>query len=183
MGSRITGIAFDYRRVTGPLPVEVTLDEAIREAHHDDGFMRRLALTVLESRPPVGRRRDFAPERGGEHAGTIDIKHGAITPITNLARFHAIDAGLTENRTVPRLRVAAAAGRISEQLRDDLEEAFRLAWRIRLEHHVTQAMSGQAPDDFVDPETLRPIPRRALGEALRVIDGAQDALAKQWRLR
>ena len=183
MGSRITGIAFDYRRVTGTLEVEVALDEAIREAHRDRAFMRRLATTVLETRPPTGRRQDIVVERGGEHPGTVDVKHGAITPITNLARFYAIDAGLTENRTVARLRGAAAAGRITEQQRDDLEEAFRLAWRIRLEHHVTQAGAGDPADDFVTPGSLRPIPLRSFGEALRIVDAAQTALAKEWHVR
>jgi CBS domain-containing protein len=183
MGSRITGIAFDFRRVTGELEVDRDLDEAIRGAHRDTAFMRRLAKTVLELEPAAGRRGEIALERRGEHAGTFDVKHGAITPITNLARFYAIDAGLTENRTVERLRGAADAGRIPAGLRDDLWEAFRLAWRVRLEHHVLMVGSGAQPDDFVDPATLRPIPRRSLGEALRVVAEAQSALARELRLR
>jgi CBS domain-containing protein len=182
MGSHLTGIMFDYRRVTGTLEVEVVLDEVIREAHRDPAFMKRLATSVVEVRPPTGRRHAIDVKHG-EHPGKLDIKRGAITPITNLARFYAIDAGLTENRTVARLRGAAAAGRISEQLRDDLEEAFRLAWRIRLEHHVLQAEAGEPLDDFVVPESLRPIPRRSLGEALRLVDDAQSMLAGEWVLR
>jgi len=119
----------------------------------------------------------------GEHRGTLDVKHAGITPITNLARFCAIDAGLTENRTVDRLRGAASAGRISDRLREDLEEGFRLLWRIRLEHHVMRVESGAPPDDFVDPETLRPIPRSSLGSALRLVAEAQAELARRYGLR
>jgi CBS domain-containing protein len=182
MGSHLTGIMFDYRRVTGTLEVEVVLDEVIREAHRDPAFMKRLATSVVEVRPPTGRRHGIDVKHG-EHPGKLDIKRGAITPITNLARFYAIDAGLTQNRTMARLRGAAAAGRISEQLRDDLEEAFRIAWRIRLEHHVLQAEAGEPLDDFVVPESLRPIPLRSLGEALRLVDEAQSVLAGEWALR
>ena len=60
MGARITGIAFDYRRVTGAVDIEATLDEVIRRAGGDRGFVRRLATTALESGPPVGRHRDIA---------------------------------------------------------------------------------------------------------------------------
>lgn len=79
MGTRITNIAFDYRRVTGPVDIEPALDEVIRGARNDRSFVRRLVATVLESRPPLGRFRDVVVERGGEHPGTVDIKHGGIT--------------------------------------------------------------------------------------------------------
>ncbi len=184
MGPRVAGIAFDFRRVAGPLQVERELAEVIRVARDDRAFMRRLANTVLDLRAPISRRLDIAVERGGEHAGTLNVKHAGITPITNLARFWAIQAGLTENRTIERLRGAAALGRISDRLEDDLEESFRLLWGIRLEHHVTQVEQGVQPDDHVEPGSLRPIPRRSLGEALRVIDAAQSTLrAREGRLR
>ncbi len=181
MGSHLTGIMFDYRRVTGTVEADVALDEMIRGAHRDRAFMKRLGTAAVEVRPPTSRRHAIDVKHG-EHPGRLDIKHGAITPITNLARFYAIDAGLTENRTVARLRAAAAADRITDQLRDDLEEAFRLGWRIRLEHHVLQAEAGDALDDLVVPESLRPIPLRSLGEALRVVAEAQSILAGELSL-
>jgi len=181
MGSHLTGIMFDYRRVTGTVEAEVALDEMIRGAHRDRAFMKRLGTAAVEVRPPTGRRHAIDVKHG-EHPGRLDIKHGAITPITNLARFFAIEAGLTENHTVARLRAAAAADRITDQLRDDLEEAFRLSWRIRLEHHVLQAEAGDALDDLVVPESLRPIPLRSLGEALRVVGDAQSDLARELAL-
>ena len=181
MGSHLTGIMFDYRRVTGTVEAEVALDEVIRGAHRDRAFMKRLATAAVEVRPPTGRRRAIDVKHG-EHPGRLDVKHGAITPITNLARFYAIDAGLTENRTVARLRAAAAADRITDQLREDLEEAFRLSWRIRLEHHVSQAEAGDALDDLVAPDSLRPIPLRSLGEALRVVGEAQNVLVRELAL-
>jgi signal-transduction protein with cAMP-binding, CBS, and nucleotidyltransferase domain len=178
MGTRITNIAFDYRRVTGPVDIEPALDEVIRDARNDLSYVRRLVATVLESRPPVGRFRDVVVPRGGEHPGRVDIKHGGITPITNLARLSAIRAGVTENRTLERLRGAAAAGLISEGLRLALTESFRLLWRVRLEHHVAQLEQGTSPDDFVDPASLTPISRRAIGVAFHTIASAQTSVAK-----
>lgn len=179
MGARISGIAFDYRRVTGAVDIEATLDRAIRNASSDPGFLRRLAATVLESHPPVGRFRDIVVEHGGEHAGTIDIKHGGITIVINLARFYAIRAGLTDNHTVDRLSGAASTGVIADRTRNDLVDAFRLLWRVRLEHHAERVESNARPDDFVDPESLPPVTLAALGASLRVIADAQAGLAKE----
>jgi signal-transduction protein with cAMP-binding, CBS, and nucleotidyltransferase domain len=177
MGARITGIAFDYRRVAGDVDIERVLDGVIRETRNDRAFMGRLAATVMETRPAVGRRRDLVLERGGAHAGKLDVKHGGITVVTNLARLLALRAGIAENRTVERLRGAAASGAISDRARDDLVEAFRLLWRVRLEHHVGQIERGEEPDDFVDPAELDAVSRGSLATALSVVAGAQKTLA------
>ena len=179
MGARIAGIAFDYRRVTGEVDIEPTLDEVIRAAGRDPAFIRRLARTALESAPPVGRFRDIVVKHRGEHAGRIDIKRDGITIVTNLARIYTILAGVTENRTTERLRSAASAGVISERIRDDLLEAFRLLWKIRLEHHAEQIERNDVPDDFVDPVTLPPITGRALGGSFRAIVSAQERLGDE----
>lgn len=177
MGALVAGIAFDYRRVTGAVDIEAALDEVIRAASGDPDFTRRLATTAIKLTPPVGRSRDVVVKRRGEHPGRIDIKRGGITIVTNLARTHAIRAGVTVNRTIERLRSAASAGVISERTRDDLLEAFRLLWRIRLEHHAEQIERGQVPDDYVDPASLPSITGGALGGSLQAIAAAQKELA------
>ncbi len=181
--SAFTGIAFDFRRVAGPLDVEPTLSELIRRAPWNQQFMRHLARTAVDARPPTGFFRDLVVESKGHAAGTLDVKHAGITPITNLARVYAMGTGLTENRTLRRLREAEAAGRIDEETRAGLDESFRLLWQIRLEHQCGQVKQGQQPDDFVDPRSLGPLTRQGLKEAFRVIDGAQRDLAGQLGLR
>jgi signal-transduction protein with cAMP-binding, CBS, and nucleotidyltransferase domain len=183
MGARITGIAFDYRRVTGPVDIEPVLDEVIREAGRDRAFIHRLATTALESAPPVGKRSDIEVPRHGEHAGRVDVKHEGITLVTNLARVYGIVAGVSENRTVERLRSAADAGVIDATTRDDLTEALRLLWRIRLERHSELAARAAPADDLVDPSLLPRVTERALGGSLRVIAEAQVALAGQLGIR
>jgi signal-transduction protein with cAMP-binding, CBS, and nucleotidyltransferase domain len=179
MGALVAGIAFDYRRVTGAVDIEPALDEVIRSARGDPGFIRRLATTAIRQAPPVGRFRDVVVERRGEHPGRIDIKRGGITIVTNLARTHAIRAGVTVNRTTERLRSAASAGVIPDRTREDLLEAFRLLWRIRLEHHAEQIERNEVPDDFVDPASLPPITGRALGGSFRAIAAAQKEMANE----
>ena len=182
-GKAFTNIALDYRRVAGPLDVESTLDDLIRRASHDPAFPRRLAHTAVEFRPPTGFFRDFVVEAKGSHAGTLDVKHGGITPITNLARAHAVGAGLTNNRTLRRLRDVVATGALDPELGAGLEEAFRLLWRVRLEHQAAQVRAGLPPDDAVDPRSLGPLTRRGLKEAFRLIQRAQRALASAMGFR
>lgn len=177
MGALVAGIAFDYRRVTGAVDIEPALDDVIRAASDDPGFIRRLATTAIKRSPPVGRFRDVIVERRGEHPGRIDIKHGGITIVTNLARIQAIRAGVTVNRTTERLRSAASAGVVADHTRQDLLEAFRLLWKIRLEQHAEQIERGEVPDDFVDPASLPPITGSALGGSFRAIAAAQKELA------
>jgi CBS domain-containing protein len=179
-GSIFTSIVFDYRRVTGALGIETVLDDLIRRASADQTFLRHLARRALDRKPPTGFRGNLVVEGKGEHAGTLDVKHGGITLITNIARALGIGSGLTERGTVKRLRGAAAAGRIDTELQEGLEEAFGVLWRTRLEHHVRCWQSGRPLDDFVDPATLGPLSRRALKESFGIIAHAQDALATEF---
>ena len=178
-----TAIAFDYRRVCGPLTVEGNLDAVVRSAPNHPVFLRHLARNAVASRPPTGFRRDLVVQADGEHAGTLDVKHGGITLVTSLARAHALAAGSTEIRTLRRLRDATAAGRIDEESRAGLEESFRLLWQIRLEHQSGLAEAGRAADDFVDPASLGPVTRQGLKESFRVIDREQRSLASEYGLR
>jgi CBS domain-containing protein len=181
-GRAFTSIALDYRRVAGPLDIEPVLDGVIREAPGHPMFLRRLANTATELRPPTGFFRDLVVEHSGRHVGTLDLKEGGIKPITNLARTYAVAAGTSGNRTLRRLRDAARAGRIEESLGSGLGEAFRLLWKVRLDHHVGQVEAGRPPDDHVDPATIGPIARSGLKEAFRTIARTQRLLDREIKL-
>jgi CBS domain-containing protein len=176
-GSVLLSIVFDYRRVAGPLDAEPALDEVVRTARGHPQFLRHLSRRALDDRPPTGFFRDLVVEAHGEHAGRLDVKHGGITIVGNLARAAAISRGLTPKRTLERLRVATAAGAIDDDLSDGLEEAFRFLWGVRLAHQVRQLDRGRAPDDFVDPSDIGPVARRGLKEAFKVIERAQRVVA------
>ncbi len=182
-GSILTSIAFDYRRVAGPLDVDRALDAVIRTAPEHPIFLRHLGRRALDASPPTGFFRDLVVEAKGEHAGTLDVKHRGITLITNLARTFAISAGIAEKRTLTRLRAAHTAGVIDEETQTGLSEAFRVLWGVRLRHQAEQARGGLPADDHVDPKMLGPIERQQLKEAFRVISRAQRVLAAELGVR
>ena len=176
-GSVLLSIVFDYRRVMGPLDAEGPLDVLLRSCKLFPNFLQHLSRRALDEKPPTGFLKDLVVESKGQHAGRLDIKHKGIGIIGNLARAASIGAGLTEKRTIGRLRAAADAGAIDSETRAELEEAFQFLWGVRLEHHVARVRAGESPDDFVDPSELGPVTRQALKEAFKIIARAQKGLA------
>ena len=171
--SVLASIGYDFREVSGPLDAEPVLDEAIRRARERPAFLRHLARRALDLKPPTGFFRNLVVPSEGEHAGRLDIKHGGITIVNNLARAWAVQAGATAKGTVQRLEAAAAAGTLERSVAAELAEAFPFLWEVRLQHQVEQVRRNEAPDDFVDPATLGPVARSGLKEAFRVITRAQ----------
>jgi CBS domain-containing protein len=182
-GSIASSIVYDYRQVAGPLRVEAAFDAVVRTAKDHPGFLRHLARRALGHGPPTGFLRDLVVEAGGEHAGHLDVKHGGITIVTSLARAVATGAGLTERRTIERLRAAAAAGTVDPRTADELIEAFGFLWDVRLTHQVAQVRAGDPADDFISPATIGPVARTGLKEAFRVIGRAQRGLASELGVR
>jgi CBS domain-containing protein len=170
-------IVFDFRRVAGKLEAEAALDEIMATAVNRPVFLAHLARRALDLRPPIGFVRGLIVDHTGEHRGTVDLKHGGILIVGNIARAWATRTGVTAKRTLHRLRAAEGAGAIDAETREGLEEAFRFLWEVRLRHHVEQMRAGEPPDDFVDPGALGGVARQGLKEAFRIIARAQKELA------
>ena len=171
-------IVFDFRAVDGDPRAETALNEAMASAVDRPMFLRHLTRRALDLKPPIGFTRGrLVLEHGGEHRGTVDLKHGGILIIGNIARAHAIRSGVAAKRTLERLRAAEGLGAIDAETREGLEESFRFLWEVRLRHHVERWRAGKDPDDFVDPDELGAVARNGLKEAFRIIARAQKDLS------
>jgi CBS domain-containing protein len=141
------------------------------------GLLRLMLRLALANKPAVGRLRDFALERSGEHRGRLDIKHGGLLPVTSIARYASLAAGATVAGSTPeRLGAAEAAGTLDGDSACSLSEAFELFQSLRLEHQVEQIQQGIEPDDYLDPDALEPASRRRLRDALRAVRAIQNKL-------
>ena len=138
----LSSIGYDFRQVAGPLGAEPALDDAMRRARARPAFVRQMARRALDLKPPTGFLRDLVVEARGEHAGRLDIKHGGITIVNNLARVWAVRAGVTSKDTIGRLRGVAAAGALDDALVTELVEAFHFLWDVRLHHQADQVAAG-----------------------------------------
>jgi CBS domain-containing protein len=149
----------------------------------DQSDLRRLlARLALSFRPPTGFLRDFVVEHSGEHRGQLDLKHGGLIPIVDLARWAGMGAGVTSGSTRERLRAAEAAGTLEAAEASTLLEAFGFVFSLRLDHQVEQLRRGEPPDDFIDPRQLNPLARSYLREAFRAVASVQTGLANELSL-
>ncbi len=145
-------------------------------------LLRMLARYALSFRPPTGFWRDFVVEHSGERRGQLDLKHGGLIPIVDLARWAGMTAGVASAPTPERLRAAEAAGTMESAEASALAEAFGFIGSLRLDHQVGQLRRGEPPDDFIDPRTLNPLARSYLREAFRVVASVQASLSSELSL-
>jgi CBS domain-containing protein len=166
-------VAFDFRHVLGGLEIVPPLTAVLRRARLYPDFLGRLARTVTDWEVALGRRDRIATDRDGR----FDIKLGGALPIANLARLHALAAGVTVSATLDRLLAAEETGGLDGATAAALREAFAIVTRVRHEHHARCVGEGRAADNRIDPGELS-APRRAeLTEALRAVAAAQRRLA------
>jgi len=118
-------------------------------------------------------------EHSGEHRGRLDLKHGGLIPIVDLARWAGMAAGATSIGTRERLRAAREAGVLTDGDGRVLEEAFALVSGLRLEHQIDQLRAGQAPDDYMHPDALTPLTRSYLKDAFRAVASVQRRVGNE----
>jgi CBS domain-containing protein len=172
-----TSILLDGRVVYAPergLDVKALLLEEARGRHSLENWMLRLALAA---KPPTGFVRDIVVSASGRRDQALDIKHGGLLPIINLARYAALRGGIQANHTLDRLRAAADQGIVRREVTRILEEAFELFSALRLEHQVAQIEEGREPDDMLDPQEIDPLTRRYLRDAFREVAAVQKSFA------
>jgi CBS domain-containing protein len=160
----------------------VSVADRLWQARGRPDLLRLLARFALQFRPPTGFLRDFVVEHSGERRGQLDIKHGGMIPIVDLARWAGMAAGVASCSTVNRLRAAEAAGTLDGPDARTLIEAFGFIFSLRLDHQVEQLRRGEAPDDFIDPKTLNPLARSYLREAFRAVASVQSGIATELSL-
>jgi CBS domain-containing protein len=166
-------VAFDFRSSAGGLTVAPELTDRVRDARHHAQFMRLMARTATGYPVALGFRGQLATGQHGDPDGRLDLKRGAIIPLVNLVRFHALAGGVTISGTVDRIEAAANVGALDRGVADGLREAFEVINGVRFEHHAAQVQAGVTPDNLIDPDELPPIARAELREALGVVRRAQ----------
>jgi CBS domain-containing protein len=162
-------VSFDFRAVAGGLEVTPELVGILRDAKNHPDFLRRLARSATDFKPPLGFR-GALPDK------SFDLKKGGVIPIANLARFHALANGITISSTLDRLVAAQELGALEAETAAALREAFEIVARIRLDHHAACIEAGRDPDNVIDPKDLPPLTRVHLREAFRAVAAAQKQL-------
>ena len=170
-------VSFDFRRVLGGLEIVRPLVGILQTARDHPDFLRRLARTATDCRPPLDFRGRLSVRRK-DGGGQLDLKLGGIVPIASLARFHALSNGITISSTLDRLVAAEELGALDRDSAQALREAFTAVCKVRLEHHAACIQEGGPPDNLIDPAGLPPLERATLREAFLAIARAQKQLGR-----
>jgi CBS domain-containing protein len=155
---------------------------AVAQAEDNHVFIAYMAGNAVKHRPPLGFFRSFVLIDEGDHANTLDLKHRGIMPIVDLARVFALSAGLDHVDTVERLQAAAGTPALSQEAAVNLEDALALIATLRARHQSGQIKLGEAPDNYIHPETLSPLERNHLKDAFEVIATMQKVLSQRFQV-
>jgi CBS domain-containing protein len=177
-------IFFDFRPAWGePGLVEELRDHVTVKAQSQDVFLRYLAASALEAKPPLTFFRSFIVEKNGEHKNRLDIKRRGLLPFMDFARVVALKFGIKETSTLGRLRRVTDQGLIPRDLGVDAAEAFEFLLQLRLIHQLEQVEQSQAPDNHIRPASLSELEKKTLKEAFGIVGRIQSFLKEMFRLQ
>jgi CBS domain-containing protein len=165
-------VAFDFRATAGGLDVAAELTARIRTAREHPSFMRLIARAAAGFPVALGFRGQLAVADDGR----LDVKRGALIPLANVVRYHALASGITTSPTLDRIEALAAVGGLPADEAAALREAFEVIARTRFDHHARLIAAGEPPDNLIDPGALAPIARSDLREALLAVRRVQRCL-------
>ncbi len=177
-------ICFDFRALYGDARLAADLRQWFLGATRKrPNFLRLLAETALQAKPPLARWRDFVTEDAPNAAGTINLKMYGVRPFVDAARVYSLANGLPQTNTADRLRAAGRAGVLPAGEAESMLAAFFMIQRIRLKHQAT--LETFPPHDIanrIDPRKLNELDRRTLKEAFRISRDLQSRLAMDYHL-
>ncbi|MGB0723502.1 MAG: DUF294 nucleotidyltransferase-like domain-containing protein [Gammaproteobacteria bacterium] len=176
-------IFFDFRRLHGLTdPVERLRVWLFEQTGRHDLFMRFMAEAALRNAPPLGTLRQFRTRKGGDDAGTLDIKVNGVALFTDAARILGLAAGVPATNTLQRLSDAALFLNLDDTRMKAWQEAFLYLQTLRLRHQYWQGRRKEPMSNRINPGKLNGFERAALAEALKQARDMQKSLAHRYQL-
>lgn len=178
-------ICLDFRPLYGDARLALELRSwflAVTRARPN--FLRLLAENALQSRPPLGKWRDFVTEDTPSAPNTVNLKRDAVRPIVDCARILSLARTLEPTSTVDRLRAAGAVGAIPPAEAQATVAAFHFIQQVRLHHQAGLAAPDLLGDlaNRINPDSLNELDRRTLKEAFKITRDLQARIALDYQL-
>jgi len=177
-------IVFDFRAISGDSRLAADLRQwFLGVTRRRPNFLRLLAETALQAKPPLARFKDFVTEDAPGAPATINLKMYGVRPFVDAARVYSLAHALPQTNTADRLRAASAAGRLPAAEVESMLAAFFMLQRIRLDHQATlEAFGANDVANRIDPTKLNELDRRTLKEAFKLLRDLQSRLAMDYQL-
>ena len=176
----LASVMFDLRAIQGDMTLyEPLREEVLASASSNSIFVAHMTSNSLTHRPPLGWFNRIKTESSGEHRGKIDLKHGGVVPIVDIARLYALSAALPYVNTVQRLSAGVDSDVLSQSGARRLLDAYEVISLTRLRHQVRQIKRGEAASNHIDPATLAASERDRLRDAMKTVKEIQAAMGNR----
>jgi CBS domain-containing protein len=166
-------VFLDMRALTSGLDVGFAVDELA--AGSDSPRLLHGLAQAANAFPPQLHAFGRLPK------GPIDLKRSGLAPIVLLARLYGLQARSAAVATDARLRDAASAGRLSDDLSGRLRQAYSALSSMRLRNQLQQIDNRQYVTDKVDPAALTDEQIEEVKAAFRAVKSAQAATSLAFR--
>ena len=143
-------------------------------------FLSHLSVNALQNTPPLGFFRQFVLLQDKAHKDQLNLKKRGTAPIVDMARIYALSSGLETINSYNRLIEARICGEISEQLGEDLLDAYEFINQFRMKHQAQQITRQQVVDNFANPDELSSFERDHLHDAFKIVSTAQQYLMTRY---
>ncbi len=183
MAQMLASVMFDLRAIRGDESLyRVLQEEMLPYARANSIFIAHMLSNSLTHTPPLGFFGNISLPRMGAHKGEIDLKHGGVVPIVDIARLYALEASIPEVNTHRRLEAGRKASVLSEEGARDLLDAFEFISITRLKHQAAQIRSGKKPNNYLSLAELSHFERNHLRDAFTVVKTLQSAFASSHQM-
>ncbi|EIC23127.1 DUF294 nucleotidyltransferase-like domain-containing protein [Thiorhodovibrio frisius] len=175
-------VFFDLRALHDPEHLFPALQrEILHKTSENRIFIAHMAANAIKHRPPLGFFRNFVLIRGGDHDHTFDLKLRGTVPIIDMARVHALSAGIPEVNSLERLRMVAGSAALSRDGGANLIDALEFIGTLRVRHQAGQLRAGEEANNFLSPDSLSPLERGHMKEAFALIASLQETLGQRYQ--
>ncbi|MGD9783231.1 MAG: putative nucleotidyltransferase substrate binding domain-containing protein [Hyphomicrobiaceae bacterium] len=183
MAQMLSSVMFDLRAIRGADRLFQELQqESLGRARGNSIFIAHMLSNSLTHKPPIGFFGNLSVPMMGENKGLVDMKHGGIVPIVDLARLYALEASIPEVNTHRRLEAGRRASVLSESGARDLLDAFEFIAITRLRHQAAQIQRGEKPNNMLSLGELSHFERNHLRDAFTVVKTLQAALSSSHQM-
>jgi CBS domain-containing protein len=164
-------IFLDSRAVAGDRTLFKRLQQLRKPILQDNIFLAALARNSNQESVPLSMFNKLVTKKHNGKSDCINIKVNAVALVNNLARLHALKAGLTIPGTIERFNILGQIGEMNQKDANNLRDIWLFLNRLRWRHQL----SNNASDNFVSMSDLSSIEKHQLKAAFKSIDRAQQS--------
>ncbi|MCP3672620.1 MAG: CBS domain-containing protein [Gammaproteobacteria bacterium] len=189
-GARWSNILFDFDTLYGndELTSELRL-HVFSEIKRNPKLLQMMMEHDAEGSPAIGMFNRLittktiaakSKSKKNKTVEVIDIKRNGLRIIADAARIFALQNGVAVQNTTDRLTALVRIGKISNDMRESVSEAYEELLDMLLTHQIQQAENGEKLDKSINPEELTPQTRGSLRMAMRAVKRFQDSLQDEF---